>query len=97
MVARGGHCLIPAFALGRAQEVILILRAAQRDGLIPPFPIAVDGLVRSVCAAYAAFPDALTPALRRHILAGGRPFFGGGVQAVETPQQRERVLKSFTF
>ncbi len=32
-----GHVLIPAFALGRAQEVILILRAAQRDGLIPEF------------------------------------------------------------
>src|SRR5579859_19696 len=38
-----GHVLIPAFALGRAQEIILILRAAQRDGVIPVFPIAVDG------------------------------------------------------
>ena len=92
VVARGGRCLIPAFALGRAQEVILILRAAQRDGLIPPFPIAVDGLVRAVCAAYAAFPAALTPALRRHLLAGGKPFFGGTVQPVETTQARERVL-----
>ncbi len=92
VVARGGRCLIPAFALGRAQEVILILRAAQRDGQIPPFPIAVDGLVRTVCAAYAAFPDALTPALRRHLLNGGKPFFGGVVQPVETPQGRERVL-----
>lgn len=91
-VEAGGHCLIPAFALGRAQEIILILRAAQRDGLIPPFPIVADGLVRSVCAAYAAFPDALTPALRRHILAGGRPFFGANVQPIESPQQRERAL-----
>lgn len=92
VIARGGHCLIPAFALGRAQEVILILRAAQRDGHIPGFPIAVDGLVRAVCGAYAAFPDALTPALRRHLLNGGKPFFGNTVQPVETPQQRERVL-----
>lgn len=92
VVARGGHCLIPAFALGRAQEVILVLRAAQRDGVIPPFPIAVDGLVRAVCAAYAAFPEALTPALRRHLLAGGKPFFGSSVQPVESPLQRERVL-----
>ncbi len=92
VIARGGHCLIPAFALGRAQEVILILRAAQRDGHIPGFPIAVDGLVRALCGAYAAFPDALTPALRRHLLNGGKPFFGNTVQPVETPQQRERVL-----
>ncbi len=92
VVERGGHCLIPAFALGRAQEVILILRAAQRDGVIPPFPIAVDGLVRAVCAAYAAIPDALTPALARHVRNGGKPFFSSGIQPVESPQQRERVL-----
>jgi Cft2 family RNA processing exonuclease len=92
VIERGGHCLVPAFALGRAQEIILILRAAQRDGLIPPFPILVDGLVRAVCAAYAAIPEALTPALRRHILGGGRPFFSGSIRPVETPQQREQAI-----
>jgi Cft2 family RNA processing exonuclease len=87
-----GHVLVPAFALGRAQEIILILRAAQRDGQIPEFPIYVDGLVRTVCAAYASFPTALTPALRNHIQRGGRPFFGGTVKPIETPAQRERIL-----
>ena len=87
-----GHVLVPAFALGRAQEIILILRAAQRDGQIPEFPIYVDGLVRTVCAAYAGFPTALTPALRNHIQRGGRPFFGGTVKPIETPAQRERIL-----
>jgi Cft2 family RNA processing exonuclease len=87
-----GHVLAPAFALGRAQEIILILRAAQRDGQIPEFPIYVDGLVRTVCAAYAGFPTALTPALRNHIQRGGRPFFGGTVKPIETPAQRERIL-----
>ncbi|HJZ48059.1 MAG TPA: MBL fold metallo-hydrolase, partial [Roseiflexaceae bacterium] len=87
-----GHVLVPAFALGRAQEIILILRAAQRDGQIPEFPIFVDGLVRTVCAAYAGFPEALTPALRNHILRGGRPFFSGTVKPIETPMQRERIL-----
>jgi Cft2 family RNA processing exonuclease len=87
-----GHVLVPAFALGRAQEIILILRAAQRNGKIPEFPIYVDGLVRTVCAAYASFPEALTPALRNHILRGGRPFFGGTVKPIEAPAQRERIL-----
>jgi Cft2 family RNA processing exonuclease len=90
---RSGHVLIPAFALGRAQEVILILRSAQRDGLIPEFQIYVDGLVRTICAAYAGFPNALTPALRNHLLRGGRPFLGGSVRAVENPAERERILE----
>lgn len=87
-----GHVLVPAFALGRAQEVLLILRAAQRDGLIPEFPIYVDGLVRTVCAAYTSFPEALSPTLRKHILRGGKPFFSGTTQAIESPAQRERIL-----
>ena len=63
-VAKGierGHVLIPAFALGRAQEVLLILNEAQRQGRIPEFPIWVDGLVRTVCTTYTAIPEALTP------------------------------------
>lgn len=87
-----GHVLIPAFALGRAQEIILILRAAQRDGQIPEFPIWVDGLVRKVCAAYAAIPEALTPALRSHLLHGGKPFFGRNVYPVQNLADRERII-----
>ena len=87
-----GHVLIPAFALGRAQEIILVLRAAQRDGLIPAFDIRVDGLVRRVCAAYTTIPDALRPGLARQIRDRGRIFFGNTVQPVETPDQRARLI-----
>ena len=90
-VARG-HVLIPAFALGRAQEIILILRAAQRDGLIPAFDIWIDGLVRRVCAAYSTIPEALRPGLAKQIRDRGRVFFGKNVQPVETPAQRTTLL-----
>jgi len=90
-IARG-HVLIPAFALGRAQEIILILRAAQRDGVIPPFDIWVDGLVRRVCAAYTTIPEALRPNLAKQIRERGRIFFGKNIQPVETPAQRTRLL-----
>ncbi|MBE2271527.1 MAG: MBL fold metallo-hydrolase, partial [Anaerolinea sp.] len=49
VIARGGKALIPAFALGRAQEVIQIL-LANRDQI--EAPIYVDGMVRAVCRAY---------------------------------------------
>lgn len=87
-----GHVLIPAFALGRAQEVLLILHDAQRRGRIPEFPIWVDGLVRTVCTAYTAIPEALTPALQRQIHKGYQPFFSGMVQSVANPKQRESIL-----
>ncbi len=64
-IARGGHTLIPCFALGRGQELLLLLQAAQEKGQVPAFPIYVDGLVRRVCSTYLLLPEALTPVLQR--------------------------------
>jgi metallo-beta-lactamase family protein len=40
--ARGGRVLIPAFAVGRAQEIIYELHLLARDGKIPAIPIYLD-------------------------------------------------------
>ncbi|PYO46822.1 MAG: MBL fold metallo-hydrolase [Gemmatimonadetes bacterium] len=40
--ARGGRILIPAFAVGRTQEMIYALHGLAREGAIPPIPIYVD-------------------------------------------------------
>jgi Cft2 family RNA processing exonuclease len=92
-IERGGHVLIPAFALGRAQEVLRILHMAQRRGQIPEFPVWVDGLVRRVCSTYTAIPDALTPTLQRQIHKGYPVFFSGMIRAVTDARQRERIVQ----
>jgi Cft2 family RNA processing exonuclease len=78
VVERGGRVLIPAFAVGRAQEVLLILAKAMAKGVIAPFPVWVDGMVRSVCQVYTQHPYDLTTTLRRQIERTGNPFFGAG-------------------
>jgi metallo-beta-lactamase family protein len=40
--ARGGRVLIPAFALGRTQEMIYALHSLTQEGAIPAIPIYVD-------------------------------------------------------
>ena len=40
--ARGGRVLIPAFAVGRTQEMIYALHGLVREGAIPAIPIYVD-------------------------------------------------------
>ena len=76
VVTAGGRVLIPAFAVGRAQEVLLILAGAMSCGEIAPFPVWVDGLVRQVCQTYTAHPYDLAPPLQRQITRHGNPFFG---------------------
>ncbi len=44
VIGRGGSCLIPVFALGRMQEVLTILHAAQEEGKLPDCPIFCSGL-----------------------------------------------------
>ena len=91
-IARGGHTLIPCFALGRGQELLLLLQAAQDKGQIPEFPIYVDGLVRRVCSTYLLLPEALSPTLQRQIRKGYTPFTGRTVTFVRDERERERIL-----
>ena len=41
-VKRGGHLLIPAFAVGRTQSLLYHLRALEEEGRIRPIPVYVD-------------------------------------------------------
>ncbi len=91
-IAHGGHTLIPCFGLGRGQELLLVLQAAQEKGQIPDFPIYVDGLVRRVCATYQLLPEALPPVLQRQIRKGYLPFTGRTVTFVRDERERERIL-----
>ncbi len=73
----GGNVLIPAFALGRAQEILLALRTNSRfiDGSIP---IYVDGLVRSITDVFANNLDWL-PESVKNLMVNSKitPFFDG--------------------
>lgn len=93
VVEQGGKVLIPAFALGRAQEALLILLGAQRKGEIPRFPIYVDGMVKSVCSVYASHPEFLSERLRKEVARSGNPFFGEGLAHPVLAPQREELVK----
>lgn len=56
--ARGGRVLIPAFALGRTQELVYSLHELVRERAIPSIPIYVDSpLATDVTGVFAAHPD----------------------------------------
>ena len=84
----GGKVLIPAFALGRAQEILLILSEFQRRGELPAVPVWADGMVRAICQAYTSFVDALPLALQER----GSKFFEGSIRPVQTPEQRNALI-----
>lgn len=74
-LARNGRVLCPAFAVGRAQEIVLILKSYRASGYISPVPIYLDGMVRSVCSAYQSQAHDLHPNLQRYLKNARRPLF----------------------
>ncbi|HWA16422.1 MAG TPA: MBL fold metallo-hydrolase [Gemmatimonadales bacterium] len=58
VAARGGKVLIPAFALGRVQELVYSLHQLYRGGKIPGIPIFVDSpLAIDATAVFRMHPD----------------------------------------
>ena len=56
--ARGGRVMIPAFALGRTQELLYDLHGLADAGLIPRIPIFIDSpLASDVTAVFEMHPD----------------------------------------
>lgn len=56
--ARGGRVLIPAFAVGRTQEIVYDLHILAREGAIPQIPIYVDSpLAIDATTVFAMHPE----------------------------------------
>ena len=49
--ARGGRILIPAFAVGRTQELVYDLQVLAREKAIPPIPIIIDSPLATAATA----------------------------------------------
>ncbi len=92
-IAMKGKVLIPAFALGRSQEVLLILRRAMQNGDIPKVPVIVDGMVRDICRVYKLNPTYLKAGLARRILKGNEVFYNEEIRALERMENREDLLR----
>ncbi len=62
-----GKVLMPVLGVGRSQEIMLILERAMREGKIPEMPIYMQGMVWDVTAIHTAYPDFLSPRIKKEI------------------------------
>jgi Cft2 family RNA processing exonuclease len=64
-IRHGGTVLIPAFAVGRSQEVLTILGDDLRDSNGNGYHVWSDGMVNAVCEVYNKHRSYLQPALQK--------------------------------
>jgi len=88
---RGGKMLIPAFALGRAQEILLLLRRGVNRKQIPAVKVYVDGMIKEINRVYRRNPNYLRENLAKRIFKGKEIFYDDNVIPVFSKEMREAV------
>ncbi len=94
VVKAGGNVLIPAFALGRAQEIILAIRTSALFHTTN-VPVYVDGLVREITDLFQNQLD-LLPAAVKNFAKTQSPFFSEKssprIMSIGSPRERPLAM-----
>ena len=91
-IDKNGIALIPTFAVGRAQEVMLIIEryARQTEWNIPVY---LDGMIKEASAIHTAYPEYLKKSLQRRVLHNDSPFDSNIFQIVD-PKERDAIIEN---
>lgn len=90
---RGGKVLIPVLAVGRAQELQIVLESLMARGMIPKVPIYLDGMISEASAVTTCHPEFLSRRLREKIFhVGQNPFLSECFHKVEGRDERAKII-----
>ncbi|MEM3700209.1 MAG: beta-CASP ribonuclease aCPSF1 [Candidatus Bathyarchaeia archaeon] len=90
---RKGKILIPVPAVGRAQEIMLIIDGYMRRGLMKEAPVFIEGMISEATAIHTAYPEYLGREVRYSILHEGvNPFQSDYFTVVEHPNVRQDII-----
>jgi predicted metal-dependent RNase len=93
IISRGGKLLIPELGLGRAQESMLVLEDAMKNGKIPRVPIYIDGMIWDINAIHTAYPEFLSNSVRSSIFSNKNPFLSETFKQVGSQLERKGVIE----
>jgi KH/beta-lactamase-domain protein len=93
-IQRGGKVLIPILAVGRAQEIMLVLDEAIKLGTIPQVPVYIEGMLQEVTAIHTAYPEDLARDLKNRIFhKGENPFLSEHFVSVDDKSARPDIAE----
>ena len=93
--ARGGKVIIPAFAVGRTQEIVHGLDELQHEGKLPPVPVYVDSpLAVDVTEVFRAHPECFDEPMRAHIAKDANPFGFARLRYIRDVEESKRLNES---
>ena len=93
--ARGGKVIIPAFAVGRTQEIVYRLDELTNEGRLPPIPVYVDSpLAVNVTEVFQRHPECYDEELLAYMENDNQPFGFARLTYVRDVQDLKRLNAS---
>ncbi|MEZ6195108.1 MAG: MBL fold metallo-hydrolase [Planctomycetota bacterium] len=87
-MARGGRLLIPAFSVGRTQNILYHLTELQHEGRLPKIPVFVDSpLSTKASRIYVDHPECWDAEARRLMKEGAQPLDFPGLHYIESVEE----------
>lgn len=90
---KNGKVLMPMLAVGRAQEILLILYNALENDQLPKVPIFLEGMLHEASAIHLKFQEELSLEVRRK-LQEGNPFTSKYFEIIKDSSARKEVLEA---
>ncbi len=92
-LSNGGKVLIPVPAVGRAQEIMLVLDKEMKEGKLIESPIYIEGMISEASAIHMSYAHYLGQDVRRSVSQGINPFQSEYFTVVNGWGKRDEVLK----
>jgi predicted metal-dependent RNase len=88
----GGKVLIPVPAVGRAQEIMLVIDKEMREGRLVESPIYIEGMISEASGIHMSYAHYLGQEVRRSVAQGINPFQSEYFTVVNGYGKRDEVL-----
>ncbi len=92
-IERKGIVLIPVFAVGRGQEIMLVLNDAINKKFIPRVNVYIEGLVNEVTAIHTQYPEFLNKTIKEKIYKGENPFVSDYFKIIKGRTARPDIVE----
>lgn len=90
-----GKVLVPVFAVGRSQEVMIVIENLVSNKEIPTIPVYLDGMIWEATAIHTAYPEYLNTKLRSQIFQrGDNPLLSEIFKRVDSVEMREKIIQN---
>jgi metallo-beta-lactamase family protein len=87
-----GKLLIPAFSVGRTQEIVYILNQLANEDLLPRIPVYIDSpLAINATDIFSAHPECFDDELTEYIIDDENPFGFNGLHYIRKTEQSKKL------